>query len=422
LDAFRTIGRRSGEAWALQNLAWISFSRGRIAEAGERLAASLAIFEEVGMPNGAAWALGLQGFVRLAEGDLAGAEALQSKVLAEAEVGGERWAVAMMLLLGATIRLWTGRTVEAVDMATDGLERFRAVQDRFGQARILWPLARALAMRGEPEPARIALDDLRRSIDHDTVVVARSASAEDRMVLTMASASVEVHLGNPEDALAAMASLAEELGAPAVAAGLRGLARGGEPADDDVSSIESWVRSTLGFGAGSEPFTIVAGALLQTGNVAAAAVVVDTVEGHGDTDSSSAPFQAAVALVRAVQGHATQAAMAAASVAADERASYLDRAFAGVAAGLAGVRSGDGTVVRDGFEAARSAVAPTGDLLTRALVAYATARARVAMGADPADPRAVEAAHARLAELGTDAHGWVTLIDCALDADAPAGV
>ena len=199
--AFQSLGLRSGEAWALQNLAWISLVQGRTSEAERRIGESLAIFGELGDSGGAAWARGLQGFVRLAEGDLAGADVLQRSVLADAQAGGDRWAAAMMQLLGSTVRLWSGRTESAVAAGRDGLAMFRSVHDHFGEARIVWPLARGLVMQGRISEGLGILDEVRRALDGTD---ASPSPVEDRATVAMARASVEVHLGRPHEALEAI--------------------------------------------------------------------------------------------------------------------------------------------------------------------------------------------------------------------------
>ena len=74
LDAFRQVGSASGEAWALQNLAWIAFTKGRTDEAERRLDVAVATFRELGDGVGIAWAQGLLAFVKFQQGDREAAE------------------------------------------------------------------------------------------------------------------------------------------------------------------------------------------------------------------------------------------------------------------------------------------------------------------------------------------------------------
>ena len=137
-----------GEAWALQNLAWISFLTGQVDEAERRLHDSVATFSEIGDTGGMAWALGLFAYVRFQQGRIDEAEALGSQVLAEARTRGDRWAAGMMLVLLASVRLWTGRTHEAIDLAIRARESFDAIHDPFGLMQAGAVLGRALAMSG----------------------------------------------------------------------------------------------------------------------------------------------------------------------------------------------------------------------------------------------------------------------------------
>ncbi len=407
LEAFRLLGRRSGEAWALQNLAWISLVQGRIAEADERIGESLELFESVGDTGGMAWARGLQGFVRLAEGDLMGAEELHRSVLADAQASGDRWATAMMELLGAVVMLWTGRTEEAQRMATAALGLFRAVHDRLGQARVMWPLTRALAMRGDLEAARSVLDDVREVVDSTP---AGRDNTEDRLVFSVARASVEVHLGNPEAALDELAWLTAELGLDDVSDWLR---------DGDDPKPPAPLIYAIRAGAGLDLVTVVGMALVQTGRVTEAAALLDAADGVVDEVQVSAVLSAARALVRAAEGRPDEARLLAGQVLDDDRSSYMDRALAAMASGLGAARIGDMDAVFEAFGTARASVDHTGDLLTRSLVELAEARAFDALAVGvPADrvasDRTTEAG-VRLASMGTDAHGWLTLFDAALE-------
>ena len=83
-DAYAEVGDRRGEAWALQNLAWLSYMRGRAAEAEDRITASVDMFQDLGDSGGLSWSLGLLAFVKLHEGRHADAEELGKQVLVEA--------------------------------------------------------------------------------------------------------------------------------------------------------------------------------------------------------------------------------------------------------------------------------------------------------------------------------------------------
>ena len=86
--SFRDLGDRRGEAWALQNLAWIAFTGGRPTEAEERINQSAATFAEIGDWGGLSWALGLLAWVRYNQGQLEEAEQLATGVLEDSATPG----------------------------------------------------------------------------------------------------------------------------------------------------------------------------------------------------------------------------------------------------------------------------------------------------------------------------------------------
>lgn len=411
LAAFRELGRPAGEAWALQNLAWISFVQGRIGEAEARIGESLELFASADDSGGMSWARGLLGFVRLAEGDLVEAEALQRSVLADAHAGGDRWASAMMHLLGSVVRLWTGRTAEAERMAAEGLRLFRAVHDRLGQARVVWPLARALAMRGDLSGARAVLDEVAEAVERTPEW---RDNSQDRSVVSAAMASVAVHAGDPDRALATLSALTDDLGLDELAAWLRT----GEGAD----SLDQ-LLATARLDAGLEWVTVVGTALVQSGRVAEANALLDAAATMLDHAQADAALEAARALARAVAGRADEARQIAIGVLDDERSTYLDRAIAAMASGLAAARLGDMDAVSEAFGVARASVDHTGDLLTRSLVGLAEARVFDALAVGvPADRVAADRTPEdglRLSAMGTDAQGWLRLFDLALGNGTP---
>ena len=117
LEAFRQIGHRRGEAWALQNLAWIAFTRGEMVEAEERLDESAATFRAVGDQGGLGWALGLLGFVRYFQGRFDEAGELAEAIVKETRESGDRWGLGMTYMLLASVRLFVGRVAEAAEHA-----------------------------------------------------------------------------------------------------------------------------------------------------------------------------------------------------------------------------------------------------------------------------------------------------------------
>lgn len=156
LEISRELGDRKGEAWALQNLAWAAFSQGDNDTAEERLQASARMFEEIGDLGGRGWAVGLLGYVWYFKGRLEdAAEIAEASVSREfSQLMGDRWAHGMMLNLLASVRLWQGRTREALDRATEANRLFEQINDEMGLVNSAMILAYALTFSGRAAEAR----------------------------------------------------------------------------------------------------------------------------------------------------------------------------------------------------------------------------------------------------------------------------
>src|SRR4030095_2083488 len=86
-------GDRKGEAWSLQNLAWVTTTRGDFDAADVTLARAARLFAELGDTSGRAWLRGTTAFTRLLTGRLTEARRLAGLFLPFGERVGERWAV-----------------------------------------------------------------------------------------------------------------------------------------------------------------------------------------------------------------------------------------------------------------------------------------------------------------------------------------
>ena len=159
LAAYRNLGDRRGEAWALQSLAWTAFLRGDFGPAEDRLHASADAFSEIGDWGGHSWAMGLLGWVRFSQGHLDEAEQIGRSLLAEAHTG-DQWATGMMTVLLANISLWKGRTSEAVTLASAARSVFLELADSWAETQALAPLARALLAVGAIDEGRALLEEL----------------------------------------------------------------------------------------------------------------------------------------------------------------------------------------------------------------------------------------------------------------------
>ena len=150
LERFRSIGHRRGEAWALQNLAWISFVQGHSEEAERRLDASATAFGELGDWGGMSWALGLLAWVRFSQGRLEEAAALAERILQEATELGNRWAAAIMRVLLANVSLWRGEPAGRHRLRGGGTRRVPGARRPVGRA--------AVDRAGDPRAERVSAD------------------------------------------------------------------------------------------------------------------------------------------------------------------------------------------------------------------------------------------------------------------------
>ena len=324
LEAFRAVGDRRGEAWSLQNLAWIAFTDGRIDVAAQALVESRAAFDEVGDSGGLAWVEGLRAYLLFIQGDFAGADELAAWVLRESERRGDRYGEGMMRVVRAGIRLWVGRTGEAVDEADLAVVALRAAGDPVGLEQALSVAGRAGVMAGNVEHGQDLLAEARTQSASTSTGFARSVSR-----------STEVQLGQPESAVA-------------------DLEAGVDPPQTPVGLDEQQTISAL--------------ALTQVGRIDEALELLGVGDGAPPVDGRSGYTVSAIALVCAAAGRVDDAVVAATAALADaDRVTYLDRLAAELV--LALVAPGpDGD---DAQERARSTAAATEDVLAHALVVLA---------------------------------------------------
>ncbi len=133
LELFESIGDDRGVAWVLQHLSWSAFMAGRAAEAERHLRRAIDTFTEHGDRGGLGWALGLYAWVKFHLGDSEGGEWLALQVLDSGLERGDRWGAGMMEVLLSSIRLWGGRTDEAIASSVRAVAIFEEIDDHFGQ-------------------------------------------------------------------------------------------------------------------------------------------------------------------------------------------------------------------------------------------------------------------------------------------------
>jgi tetratricopeptide (TPR) repeat protein len=151
LAGFEALDDQRGVAWARQNLAWCAFYAGRAEEAEVLLRKAAATFEEIGDQGGLRWARGLLAWARFQQGHAAEAGEMAEAILSDDRRGGDRWALGMMLVLAGSVRLWTGRTLGAIDRLREARDLFLEIHDDFGHSQATTVLGRALVLAGRVE-------------------------------------------------------------------------------------------------------------------------------------------------------------------------------------------------------------------------------------------------------------------------------
>ena len=370
LELYGTSGDRRGRAWVLQNLSWAHFIGGRIDDAEALLHDSAALFADLGDRGGLGWALGLLAFTRFHSGYPEEAEAMAEQVFGGAEEVGDRWAAGMGMVLTASTRLWTGRAESAVERAREALEMFEAIDDDYGRVQARVPLGRALVTTGHVEEGFQVLEQAGASL-----LPSRSPGFIAFSATGLLSAAVQV--GDRERAAAALAVL-----------------QAGELSSDDLATV----------GAGEH---LVSQALLEVQRACPETAldllrdVRRAVGARGEVGYTGA----VTALALAAAGRVDDVVEAANLVEADERSSYLDRLWAGLASASVAARRGDHVAVDAGFRELLARAEATDDRVAQALVVLGRALALEVVGdSSAAAQRALSST--RFGELGLDPSGW----------------
>ncbi len=140
-------GDRRSQAWSLQNLAWVTTTRGDFAGAEATLARAARLFaEQGGDPMGRAWLRGTTAFARLLAGRLTEARRLARFFLPFGERVGERWAVGTLRAVEAFADAELGELAEADRGARRAYRDFAAASDDWGRGLAL--VVRGAVARG----------------------------------------------------------------------------------------------------------------------------------------------------------------------------------------------------------------------------------------------------------------------------------
>ena len=370
LTRFEALGDQRGAAWALQNLAWCAFYSGKAEEAEVRLRRAAATFEEIGDRGGLSWALGLLAWTRFQQGHTHEAGEMAEAILDDARVGWDRWGFGMMLILAGSVRLWTGRTLGAIERLEEAKEVFSEIGDVFGQSQAIAVLGRALVLAGRVDDG-LAMVGTLGDLAVDT------GSKRDRIVAAMIGLSATVQVGDLGRANELLARVPE----------------GGADGTGDVFIVGD-----------SERVTALGLHRLQSGDPAGAVqVLADLAERIAPEIDPN--LTSALALAAAAGGRPEEAIERADAVEHHQRASYMDRLIAGVARGLALSRLGDHLGATDVFHRLRAAADGTEDRVSQALVRLADGVAASARGDADAATR-LDDAERRLSDLGMADTAW----------------
>lgn len=365
LDAFGALGDSRGQAWALQNLAWMSYLSGRPSEADRRIDESIRKFSEIGDRHGLAWALALRGWVRFHQGRWEEAEEISEPILADAATRSDPWEEGMMLLLTASIRLWSGRAGEAIDRAKGAIEVFKAINDIDREVQ-------AAAVLGRAHIATGSVGEGFRTLDL-AIELGRGLTGPGATMGPTAAGAAAVSVGDPERALRAVA----------------------------LVGIDGLDPSVIGEG---ERLVVLGLALAQMGRVDESLEHLRHAIEPGEEESASAYALSALACAVALDGGAVEAERLCAEVVDAAQATYSDRVTALLAWGAVRLGAGDVEGATDVFDRAEALADGTDDRVVQAVVRLARAACGEAVGR-PDRARSSEAT-SRLAQLGIGADGW----------------
>jgi hypothetical protein len=264
----------------------------------------------------------------------------------------------MMLTLRASIRLWTGRSADAIEPAEESVEKFRSMGDWYGQLMSMGTLGRSLVMQGRFDDGFAVIDE--------ALHVAEGTQSSNA----------------PQIAITQLVTSAAQAGRP-------------DRVDDvDTSFARSHVAGEVGF-----TDCLVGDGLLhlQRGDAAAGRQLLETVVDNLG-EAASGYSLSALALARAASGD-VEGAFGAAEAAGTYSATYSDRASAATATALAAARAGDAERAATALGEVKDILAATDDRNSRNLLSLASATVDLALGKAVSPGAGAEAAAA--------SPGWV---------------
>jgi tetratricopeptide (TPR) repeat protein len=361
LSLYRAAHDARGEAWALQNLAWVAYTGGDSTRAEEWLTESVEAFTEIGDSGGLGWAMGLLAFVRFHQGRMAEAEAMAQSLVAESSQRGDRWGEGMLRNLIALVALWSGRTSDAIEHGQQALALFRTISDWYGELLSVGIVGRALIAVGR--------------VDEGFNVLTSGVASASSTGVANATAMAEIQL----------VTAAAQAGLPD---------RNPHALDDDELRL-----GDMGFVDRTVSYCLLH---LQQGDAAPA---LETLERARKVHADNGNVGSALALAQAANGDPESARLTALEVNGSDSATYSDRVLATVAGGLAMAQLGDEGVAKAMLRTAQELADGTDDALLQAVTRLAEARAGERLGHDGAAD-AGRRARLTLAAMGVADSGW----------------
>ncbi len=322
-ELYQRIGDRRGSAWVDQHRAWAGFTSGNLVAAEERLHKSAATMAELGDLGGLGWARGVLAWVRFLAGDMREADEIAVGVLADAIERGDDWAEGMMLALQANLRLWEGRTEDALALSERARTRLHRLGDGFGEIQALTPMARALEALGRSASAARMQEEL----------AAAAPAFGQQAVALLVDAELAIVRGDAQRARSSVGNV--------IAAAL----------EQDVGATEPYIVRGL--------------AELQLGMLEEA--LTSLAIAH-DENGETAFFLAVSAMLAAAQGRPVDALTDIERVTESPGATYLDRVYAGIAAVFAYAQLGDDERSTWALNELSAIAEGTQDVIARSLV------------------------------------------------------
>jgi class 3 adenylate cyclase/tetratricopeptide (TPR) repeat protein len=354
-------GERREEAWALQSLAVYAYQTGRIAEASSFVDSATEIFGELDDRAGLSWTLGLGAWVAFHQGDWTKARALVAEVLPETRRRGDPWAEAIMMILEASMSLWSGESRIALDIAREAQGVAERAED-FSLA------VQARAIEGRALVTRGRIAEGFAVLEQSAALADRAGDDETRRIAIVSNCAAAARVGDTDRAIR-------------WAARFDGLRKG----PGVVGAADLSVSLAI--------------ALLQQGSVDAAAdqlgwaLDAEDDRARGRVNTFAMAISAAIASASGDLGTARERI----ACVFDGEPTYLDRVLAHLADAAVSERSGDGAASHAAIEAARVILAGTDDRVSPMLVSLVEAII------ERSDLRDVEA---QIRSLGIDPTGW----------------